>query len=115
MLELAWLIPIFSFLACAVLIFFGSALQRRWGEAVGWIAVAGVAAGIPLALGCLVELALGAAPVQYSLLWAPLGARIGGAEVNLHFGLAVDALTAVMLMMVTVVAGCIMVYSIYAR
>ncbi len=112
MLELAWLIPIFSFLACAVLIFFGSALQRRWGEAVGWIAVAGVAAGIPLALGCLVELALGATPVQYSLLWAPLGARIGDAEVNLHFGLAVDALTAVMLVMVTVVAGCIMVYSI---
>ncbi len=108
MLELAWLIPIFSFVACAVLLFFGGALQRRMGEAVGWISVAGIAAGIPLALGCLVQLARGASPVQSSFLWAPLGS-VGA---NLRFGFAVDALAAVMLVMVTVVASCIIVYSI---
>ncbi len=111
MLELAWLIPIFSFLACAVLLFFGSALQRRMGEAVGWISVAGVAAGIPLALGCLAQTATGQV-AEYSFLWAPLGTELGGVAASLHFGLAVDALTAVMLVMVTVVASCIVVYSI---
>ncbi len=106
MREIAWIVPIFPFAASAVLIFFGSALRRRIGEAVGWIAVAGIAATIPISLGALTELALGAPEVSRSIPWAAIAGR------SLEVGFQVDALTAVMMAMVSVVATCIMVYSI---
>ncbi len=106
MLNLAWTIPLFPLTACAVLIFFGARLYRRYGEAVGWIGVAGIGATVPLALGCLSELIMGVAPAGGQIAWAHLG------QVTLTVGYYVDALTAVMLVMVAVVATCIMVYSI---
>ncbi len=105
MIQLAWLIPILPFAACAVLLFWGSALTRRVGEKVGWIGVAGIAATIPLSLGALVETVLGRTGGG-SLVWAPLG------SMTLTVGYRVDALTAVMVSMVSIVASCIQVYSI---
>lgn len=105
MLQAAWIIPVFPFAACAVLIFFGAALRKRMGEAVAWIAVAGIAATLPFSIGALVELITGAAPYSASLEWAQLAGR------TLDVGFQVDALTAVMLAMVSVVATCIMVFS----
>lgn len=105
MIELAWLIPILPFAAAAVLLFGGSALSRRLGERVGWIGVAGIVATVPLSLGILGETILGRTGGG-SLPWAPLG------EMVFSVGYHVDALTAVMLAMVSVVASCIQVYSI---
>jgi len=105
MIQLAWLIPILPFAACAVLLFAGSALTKRVGEKVGWIGVAGIAATIPLALGILVETILHQTGGG-SLNWAPMG------QMTFTIGYHVDSLTAVMLTMVSVVASCIQVYSI---
>jgi NADH-quinone oxidoreductase subunit L len=105
MIHLAWLIPILPFAACAVLLFFGSALTKRVGEKVGWIGVAGIAATLPLCLGILMETILGRTGGG-SLVWAPLG------WMPFTVGYHVDALTAVMLSMVSIVASCIQVYSI---
>ena len=106
MLHIAWIIPLLPLLACALLIFFGSALTRRIGEKVGWIGVAGIATTIPLTIGCLTELALGAVPYSVSTPWAPIG------NTAIHVGYIVDPLTAVMIVMVSIVATCIQVYSI---
>jgi NADH-quinone oxidoreductase subunit L len=105
-LNLAWLIPLLPYAACAVLLFFGSALRQRIGEKVGWIGVAGIAATIPLSLGCLVELILGATPVDVTVDWAPVAGKA------IAVGYAVDPLAAVMLVMVSIVATCIQIYSI---
>ena len=106
MLNLAWTIPVFPLATCAILIFFGARLQRRYGEAVGWIGVAGIAATVPLAVGCLADLIAGAPPAGGQIAWAHLG------QMTLTVGYYVDALTAVMLVMVAVVATCIMIYSV---
>ena len=106
MIHFAWIIPILPLAACTVLIFFGSKLQRRYGEAVGWIGVAGIAATIPLTIGCLIDLLRGLPPASGSIAWAHLG------QVTLHMSYYVDALTTVMLVMVSVVATCIMIYSV---
>lgn len=106
MLELAWLIPILPYTAFAVLIFFGSALRHRLGDRVGWVGVAGIAATIPIAIGCFVELLTGSAPVDHTIIWAPMG------HTGIPLGYAVDPLAAVMLVMVSIVATCIQVYSI---
>ncbi|MBC7288456.1 MAG: NADH-quinone oxidoreductase subunit L, partial [Armatimonadetes bacterium] len=105
MLEIAWIIPLFPFAACAVLIFFGAALKRRIGEAVGWIAVAGIAATLPFSIGALTEILCGRTAYSASIPWAVIAGRA------LEVGYQVDPLTAVMLAMVSVVATCIMVYS----
>jgi len=106
MLQIAWIIPILPFIACAVLIFFGSALTRRMGEKVGWVGVAGIAATIPISLGCLAELIINPMPVDRSVPWAAVG------EFAIHVGYMVDPLTAVMICMVSIVATCIQIYSI---
>ena len=106
MLELAWLIPILPLIACAVLLFFGSALRHRVGERVGWVGVAGIAATIPLTLGCLVELLMGVPPVDHTVAWANIGSKA------ISVGYAVDPLAAIMLVMVSIVATCIQIYSI---
>ncbi len=106
MMQVAWVIPILPFTAAAVLLFFGAALKRRFGESVGWIAVAGIAATIPFSVGCLVEMVLGAPPHSAFLPWAAIGNRV------LEVGFQVDPLTALMLAMVSVVATCIMIFSV---
>jgi NADH-quinone oxidoreductase subunit L len=105
MREIAWLVPLLPFAASATLLFFGAALKRRFGERVAWIAIAGIAATIPISVGALVELVLGAPAYHASVPWAPMGTGV------LEVGFQVDALTAVMLAMVSVVATCIMVFS----
>jgi len=76
------------------------------GEAVGWIGVAGIAATIPLTIGCVIDLLRGLPPASGSIAWAHLG------QTTLEVSYYVDALTAVMLVMVSVVATCIMIYSV---
>ncbi len=106
LLHIAWIIPILPFTTCALLIFFGDSLRRRIGEAVGWIGVAGIAATIPLSVGALLELLSGAEPVDKLVHWAAIGNHY------VAVGYAVDPLGAVMLSMVSVVATCIVIYSI---
>ncbi|MCX7598540.1 MAG: NADH-quinone oxidoreductase subunit L [Armatimonadetes bacterium] len=106
MREMAWIIPILPFAASMTLLFFGAALKRRLGEGVAWIGVAGIAATLPFSLGVLYELVTGAPAYHASIPWAPVGQRV------LDIGYQVDALTAVMLAMVSVVATCIMVFSV---
>ena len=105
MLHYAWLIPTLPYLAFVVLAFFGSALRERLGERVGWVGVAGIAVTIPLAIGCLIELLLGAPPVDHTFIWANVGHKA------LTAGFTVDPLAAVMLVMVSIVATCIQIYS----
>ena len=106
MREIAWIIPLLPLTASATLLFFGAGLKRHLGERVAWIAVAGIASTLPLSLGALYELATGAPAHHASIPWAPAG------QLVLEVGYQVDALTAVMLAMVSIVATCIMIFSV---
>ena len=67
--------------------------------------MAGIAATLPFSIGALVELVLGHPAYSASVPWAVLAGR------TLEVGYQVDALSAVMLSMVSIVATCIMVFS----
>jgi NADH-quinone oxidoreductase subunit L len=106
MLSIAWLIPILPFLSFAVLVLSGSRIHARVGDKVAVIAIAGIAACIPISLGCLVSLILGAQPYETSVAWLNVGASA------IHVGFLVDPICAAMLTMVSIVATCIQVYSV---
>ncbi len=101
MLSLAWLIPILPFGAFWAIVFWG---RRLPGEGA-YVAVGSLAVSALLSLGVLVQV-LGGATAQAALGWA-----VGGDRVY-QVGYRVDPLTAVMLVVVTVVGLLIFIYSI---
>jgi NADH-quinone oxidoreductase subunit L len=102
MIEWAWLIPVFPFVA-SVLIFL---VFRPWKRFSGYIAVAGILASLLLALPVFGEVLAGK-HIEGSLQWLPLAGQDHGLEV----GFMVDPLTAVMLIVVTIVSLLVIVYS----
>ncbi|HXV75266.1 MAG TPA: NADH-quinone oxidoreductase subunit L, partial [Candidatus Polarisedimenticolaceae bacterium] len=112
MLDLIWLIPLLP--AAGVLIngFWGRRLSR---PAVGAVGSATVGLALLLAVGAVWQLS-GLDPAlrvhEVSLgTWMPLG-TVGGAELVIDWGFRLDALSAVLLLVVTGVGFLIHVYSI---
>ena len=101
MVKIAHLIPVFPFLAFLINIFFGGRLQVRSGL------IAIIASGISFIFSGIVFKGLLAGEGSYSLgRWLV----INGTPLN--FGVTVDALTVMMLLVVTIVGTLIQIYSV---
>lgn len=106
MIELAWLIPLLPVVAFTLIIAFGRKLP---GEGA-YVAIAGMLCSLALSIGIAVKwFLLGGAPAEgrFSVTapWLPAGST------SIDMGFSVDALTIVMLMVVTIVASMVMIYS----
>jgi NADH-quinone oxidoreductase subunit L len=101
MLEYAWVIPLLPFVAFSLLIAFG---RRLPGEGA-YIAIGALGLSAVISLGILGQV-LGGARHEANIVWATFHQRV------VEVGYAVDALTAVMLFVVTVVGTLIFIYSI---
>jgi NADH-quinone oxidoreductase subunit L len=101
MLAYAWIIPLLPFIAFWLIIFFG---RRLPGEGA-YVAIGAMVIDALLAVAILGQVLRGAA-YEANFAWALLGDR------PLEIGFQVDPLTAVMLIVVTVVGALIFIYSI---
>ncbi|MFC2016402.1 NADH-quinone oxidoreductase subunit L [Chloroflexota bacterium] len=101
---LTFLLPVFSF---GIISFFVKPLVKPESRAAGYITITAI--GGSLALSLWVLTAVMAAPnheiVIPDISWMTVG------DLNIHLGLMVDSLTAVMLVVVTVVSLMIQIYS----
>ena len=102
MAPITWLIPLLPFLAFWLILFFG----RRLPGQGAYVAVGAMVAAAVLSIGLFFRLAGGAETVHLSVDWLVLG------DHPISLGLQVDPLTAVMLLVVTVVGSMIFIYSI---
>jgi NADH-quinone oxidoreductase subunit L len=123
MREWIWLIPVLPFLGTLLN---GVLLKDRISKkAVGWIACGSVAASLALALLAILdylrsaEFAAGQAFERVLYLWVPAGMlELKGetlgeiADLNVEMGFLLDPLSAVMLLVVTLVGFLIHVYSV---
>ncbi len=101
-MELAWLIPVLPFAAFAVIGLF----LRRQAELAGWLSVLAIAASCAIAWLLFFRMLGGAPPYEAQFPWLALGP-----DVALPFGIRVDPLAAVMLVVVTTVSLLIQIYS----
>ncbi len=107
MLDYAWLIPVLPLVAFAIIVLF----INRWKAWSARLAVVAMGLSMLLALGVLATLLSSAVidpehPFERAFNWLPTG------ETVLKMGYLIDPLTAVMLIVVTVVGFCIFVYSL---
>jgi NADH-quinone oxidoreductase subunit L len=112
MLELIWLIPLLPAAGVVINALAGRRLSLR---AVGLIACAAVGLAFLLSLGAVGELASRPAEARTFettvATWIPLGS-IGGQTMTVDWGFRLDALSAVLLLVVTGVGFLIHVYSV---
>lgn len=100
---IAALVPLLPAASFVVLVLFG----RRLGERSGWVAIGALAGSLVCAVALLVK-ALGAEgePVVHATFrWATIG------HIGLDFGVYVDGLSALVLLMVAIVALMVFVYA----
>src|SRR3989337_1750192 len=102
MTALAWLIPLLPFLAFGLIVFFG----RRLPGQGAYVAIGALLAAAVFSLLLFFRLLGGAAPIHSTINWLVLGQQ------PLALGIQVDALTAVMLLGVSVVGSMIFIYSV---
>jgi NADH-quinone oxidoreductase subunit L len=102
MVTTAWLIPLLPFLAFWLIIFFGRRLPGRGA----YVAIGAMLLAAAASLRLFIHLAGGGEAVHSRLDWLVLGDRA------LAVGIQVDALTSVMLLVVTVVGSMIFIYSV---
>ncbi|HEX6849783.1 MAG TPA: NADH-quinone oxidoreductase subunit L [Candidatus Polarisedimenticolaceae bacterium] len=114
MLELIWLIPLLPIVGVAINGLFGNRMSRR---AVGLVACGVVAASFLVSLGAVLELAELPEHARFSETevlgtWLPMGPLADGGEaLRVSWGFALDALSAVMVLVVTGVGFLIHVYA----
>ncbi|MHB0885375.1 MAG: NADH-quinone oxidoreductase subunit L [Bacillota bacterium] len=101
MLPYAWLIAALPLLASLAIIFFG----RRFKNGGDFIGIAAIAVSFVLSLLVFGQLASGAEPYRFTFTWLNLGG------VQIQNGIAVDNLTALMLVVVTMVSMLVQIYS----
>ncbi|MFH2034938.1 MAG: NADH-quinone oxidoreductase subunit L [Candidatus Zixiibacteriota bacterium] len=103
MLELAYLIPLYPILAFAIIIFF-----TRWNERLSaGISISAILLGFVHSVGVMIAmLGRGGAPLEMAMPF------INHPFVKLELGMWIDPLTAVMLLVVTIVASCVHIYSL---
>src|SRR3990172_6894018 len=102
MTALAWLIPLLPFLAFWLIVFFGRRLPGQGAS----VAIGALLAAAVFSLLLFFRLLGGAEPIHSTINWLVLGQQ------PLALGIQVDALTAVMLLVVTVVGSMIFIYSV---
>jgi NADH-quinone oxidoreductase subunit L len=106
-LDVAWLIPALPLLSFVLIVFF----LNRYKRVSGYVAVTTILIGLALSLGVLSHIAVSSPnpenPFTYQLWnWVPVGLSW------FSFGILIDPLTCVMIMVVTLVGSCIFVYSL---
>src|SRR2546423_8202300 len=103
MVDLVWLVPAFPLAAFLINGLFG----RRWlGHLTGWIASAAVGASALMAIGAFTEVLGGEERTTVSLYrW------IGVGDFQVNVAALIDPLSAVMLLVVTVVSTLIFIYA----
>lgn len=102
MVNLAWLTPLFPLAAFALITWRG---RRLPGEGA-YVAVAAMALAAALSIGVFFNMLGHVQPVEMNVRWMLLGTT------PLELGIRVDQLTAVMLLVVTIVGSMIFTYSI---
>jgi NADH-quinone oxidoreductase subunit L len=98
----AWLVVVLPLVSFFVITLLGRRFPARGAE----VGIAAIAVSFVLSIGILLHFVRGGGPSESSLQWF----RIGGLEIQI--GQLVDGLTAVMLVVVTLVSLCVQVYSI---
>ncbi|NLG68294.1 MAG: NADH-quinone oxidoreductase subunit L, partial [Firmicutes bacterium] len=107
MVHLGWLVPLLPALSALVLAFWGKRLARQ-GD---WLGTGAIAASWLLSLGILADVMARGSTAALSVEWARFAAAPGQAIQSLRLGLQVDALAAVMLVVVTSVSLAVHVFS----
>jgi NADH-quinone oxidoreductase subunit L len=100
--SLAWIVVVLPLASFFLITFFGKRLPGRGAE----IGIAAMAISLLLSLGVLSRFVTGGGPVEASVRWFEIG------PLEFELGQFVDGLTAVMLVIVTVVSLCVQVYSV---
>jgi NADH-quinone oxidoreductase subunit L len=100
--ALAWIVVVLPLVAFFVITLFGKRFPGRGAE----VGIAAVGIGFLISVGVLLHFVRGGGPSEDEVQWF----SIGGLEV--HLGQFLDGLTAVMLVVVTLVSLCVQVYSI---
>ncbi|MCX6346134.1 MAG: NADH-quinone oxidoreductase subunit L [Armatimonadetes bacterium] len=108
MIEYAWLIPVLPVIAFALIIAFGRKLH---GEGAS-VAIGGMLASLVISFTIAAQWFLGGASKLHDGLYSVVIPWMPVAGKTIDMGFSVDALTIVMLIVVTVVASMIMIYSI---
>ncbi|HEY8426394.1 MAG TPA: NADH-quinone oxidoreductase subunit L [Limnochordales bacterium] len=107
MAQLGWLVPLLPALSALVLAFWGKRLARQ-GD---WLGTGAIAASWLLSLGILADVMVNGSTSALRFEWARFAAAPGQAIQSLGLGLQVDALAAVMLVVVTSVSLAVHVFS----
>ncbi len=108
MTEYAWLIPIIPVLAFCLIIAFG---RKAPGQGA-YVAIAGILAALAISFVIAAQWFLGGASEANHGLYTVAADWMPVAGSMLQMGFSIDALTIVMLLVVTVVASMVMIYSI---
>lgn len=102
MLEHTWIIPALPALAFVLITFF-----TRWNEKLSaGISVGAILLGFVYSVGVLIETLGNPEPFEMSFRWITL------AGFHLEIGILIDSLTAIMLMVVTIVSSLVHIYSL---
>ncbi|MBC7325737.1 MAG: NADH-quinone oxidoreductase subunit L, partial [Moorella sp. (in: Bacteria)] len=107
MIKYAWLIPVFPALAFPIIIF----LTRKARALSAIVAIAAIAASFVVALGVFGEVLVNgvtmAKPAEYATTWLGIPGLL-----EIEAGVLIDPLAAVMLLVVTLVALLVEIYSV---
>ncbi len=101
-IRYAWVIALLPFVSFPLTVFFGKRLPGKGA----WIGILAVGAGLVMSLAVLWHFVSGGGPFESSVHWFSSGAF------DFEAGQYIDGLTAVMLVVVTLVSLCVQVYSI---
>ncbi len=102
MLQNAWIIPALPLTAFVLIVFF---THRHRALSAG-ISIAAIIGGFAYSIPVLFRLIADHGPHEYFFNWLEFG------SFNLEIGLLIDPLTAVMLLVVTIVSSCVQIYSL---
>ncbi|MCX8052674.1 MAG: NADH-quinone oxidoreductase subunit L [Armatimonadetes bacterium] len=108
MIEHAWLIPLLPVIAFGLVLLFG----RKAPGNGAYVAIAAICASLAMSLAVAFQWFLGGASAAHNGLysvtiqWMPVGSQM------IDMGFSIDALSVVMLLVVTIVASLVQIYSI---
>jgi NADH-quinone oxidoreductase subunit L len=102
MLKYAYLIPAFPFIAFWMLLLCGRRVPRLLAA---WLSISAIGASFVVSLGCFTEVAKGGC-INIAIPW------LSFTNLSLTFGITVDPLTSVMLLIVSFIGMLIQIYSI---
>ena len=121
-MELAWLVPVFSFIAAPLILLFGKYLPSRGaflailaigaGFVLFWVVLFGFLSADAGTEKCVTSPETGALTCNFTHTWFHAGLPGGAESVELTLGVLIDPLTLAMLGLVTFVALMVQIYSL---